>query len=91
MVLQFGINMLVPICLMSALGVYLDTRYDTTYWTVLFFFIGAVSGGQNVYRLARRIYTQENQQAHTVSGQEESDCKAKADNVKCFLLLRAIF
>ena len=56
MVLQFGIQMLVPICMMSALGIYLDRRFDTSYWMVILFFVGAIAGGQNVFRLARRVY-----------------------------------
>ena len=56
MVLQFGINMLVPICMMSALGIYLDRRFGTSYWMVILFFAGAIAGGQNVFRLARRVY-----------------------------------
>ena len=56
MVLQFGINMLVPICMMSALGIYLDQCLGTSYWMVVLFFVGAIAGGQNVFRLARRIY-----------------------------------
>ena len=56
MVLQFGINMLVPICMMSALGIYLDQRFGTSYWMVILFFVGAIAGGQNVFRLARNVY-----------------------------------
>lgn len=48
--------MLVPICLMSALGIYLDRRFDTSFWMVLLFFVGAVAGGQNVYRMAKQVY-----------------------------------
>ena len=46
LIMQFGINMLVPICLMSAAGI----------WMILLFCMGAVAGGQNVYRMARTIY-----------------------------------
>lgn len=56
-VTQFGIHMLVPICLMSALGIYLDRKLDTSFIMILFFFIGAVAGAQNVYRLAKNIYS----------------------------------
>ncbi len=56
MVMQFGINMLVPICLMSALGIWLDRKFDTSFWMILLFFVGAVAGGQNVYRMARQVY-----------------------------------
>ena len=56
MITQFGVNMLVPICLMSALGIYLDRRFNTSFWMVLLFFAGAIAGGQNVYRMAKQIY-----------------------------------
>ncbi len=56
MVTQFGLNMLVPICAMSAAGVWLDRKLDTSFLTILFFVAGAVAGGQNVYRMARRMY-----------------------------------
>lgn len=56
MVMQFGINMLVPICLMSALGVWLDRKFDTSCWMILLFIVGAVAGGQNVWRMARQVY-----------------------------------
>lgn len=59
LVLQFGINMLVPICIMSAVGIFLDKKLGTSYLMVLFFFIGAIAGGQNVYRMAKQIYQSE--------------------------------
>ncbi len=56
LITQFGINMLVPIGMMSALGIFLDKKLDTSFLMVLFFFIGAIAGGQNVYRLAKKVY-----------------------------------
>mgnify|MGYP001093000700 CR=1 FL=1 len=55
MITQFGLNMIVPICMMSALGGWLDGKLGTSWLTILFFVIGAVAGGQNVYRMARRM------------------------------------
>ena len=55
MVTQFGLNMIVPIGMMSALGVWLDGKLGTSWLTILFFGIGAVAGGQNVYRMAKRM------------------------------------
>ena len=52
---QFGINMLVPIGLMLMLGVWLDRRLGTSWLTIVFFFVGAIAGGQNIYRMARRL------------------------------------
>lgn len=56
LITQFGINMLVPICMLSALGIYLDKRLNTSFMVILLFFVGAIAGGQNVYRMAKRIY-----------------------------------
>lgn len=56
MVTQFGLNMIVPICAMSAAGVWLDRKLGTSYLTILFFAVGAIAGGQNVYRMAKRMY-----------------------------------
>lgn len=56
LITQFGLNMLVPIGMLSALGCFLDQRLDTYYWTPLLFFIGAIAGGQNVYRMAKKVY-----------------------------------
>lgn len=56
LVTQFGINMLVPICLMTALGMFLDDKLGTCWLVILFFVMGAAAGGQNVYRMARQVY-----------------------------------
>lgn len=56
LIMQFGINMIVPIGVLSALGIWLDKRMDTSFWTVVLFFIGAVAGGQNVYRMAKPLF-----------------------------------
>lgn len=61
MITQFGLNMIVPICMMTALGVWLDKRLGTRWLTILFFVIGAVAGGQNIYRMAKRMYGGEEQ------------------------------
>lgn len=37
LIMQFGINMLVPICLMSAAGVWLDKHFGTNFWMILLF------------------------------------------------------
>ena len=61
MITQFGLNMIVPICAMSALGVWLDGKLGTSWLTILFFAVGAVAGGQNVYRMARHMCGEEAQ------------------------------
>lgn len=62
---QFSINMLVPIGMMTYLGMYLDERFGTSYLVILLFFLGAIAGGQNVYRMAKKIYgKKEKQEEH---------------------------
>lgn len=51
---QFGINMLVPIFLCSFLGNFIDEKLGTNYVMIIMFFIGAIAGGYNVYRLSKR-------------------------------------
>jgi predicted F0F1-ATPase subunit len=55
MIMQFGLNMLVPICMLSAVGIWLDGRLGTSCFTIILFVVGALAGGQNIYRMARRI------------------------------------
>ncbi len=56
LILQFGINMLVPIAMMTAAGIFLDKKFETSFLTIVLFFVGAVAGAQNVYRMAREVY-----------------------------------
>lgn len=58
---QFGINMLVPIGLMTFLGIYLDKRLGTSYLVILLFFVGALAGGRNVYQMAKKFFGKKEQ------------------------------
>ncbi len=53
---QFGINMVVPIAMCSALGYFLDEKLGTSFFIIIFFFVGALAGATNIYIFARRIY-----------------------------------
>lgn len=55
MVFQFGINMLVPIFICTLFGVWLGNKLDRDWIAIPLFFIGAVAGGQNVYRMAKKF------------------------------------
>ena len=59
---QFGIMMLVPIGMMFALGYWLDGKLGTQIFTILFFVVGVLAGFGNIFRLARKIYQQENRE-----------------------------
>lgn len=60
LVFQFGLNMLVPIFMCCALGIWLGRRTGISWMMIPFFFIGALAGGTNVYRMAKRIYERDN-------------------------------
>jgi F0F1-type ATP synthase assembly protein I len=56
-ILQFGINMLVPILLCTFLGIFLDRILGTSFIVIILFFLGALAGGRNVYIFAKQIYS----------------------------------
>ena len=56
MISQCGINMIVPIFLMSALGIWLDGKLATSYWMVVLFFVGAIAGFRNVYIVMKSFW-----------------------------------
>lgn len=53
MVLQFGINMLVPIFMCTMAGVWLGDEFDIDWIVIPLFFVGALAGYTNVYKMAR--------------------------------------
>lgn len=53
---QFAVHILVPIFLCSFLGYWLDQKIGTGFLFILFFFLGALAGGRNVFLLARKVY-----------------------------------
>ena len=68
MIFQFGINMIVPIAICVALGVWLGNRFDISWIVIPLFFVGALAGFTNIFKLAKRI------------GQQKD--KRKVSNVK---------
>jgi F0F1-type ATP synthase assembly protein I len=67
LILQFGLNMIVPIFLCTMLGVWLGNRYDIPIITVPLFIIGALAGFTNIFKMAKKIYGQD--------GDREKDVK----------------
>lgn len=66
LVFQFGLNMLVPIFMCCAVGIWIGNRTGITWMMIPFFFIGALAGGTNVYRMARKIYERDNKDKRNV-------------------------
>ena len=56
LILQFGLNMIVPIMLCLMLGVWIGRKYDILWITVPLFIMGALAGFNNIYRMAKKIY-----------------------------------
>ena len=56
MILQISITMLVPILICSLGGAWLDGKFGTKWIGVVGFFLGAIAGFQNVYRLVKRYF-----------------------------------
>ena len=57
MVFQFGINMIVPIFLCCLLGIWIGDKTGISWMMIPFFFIGALAGFTNIYKMARKIYS----------------------------------
>ena len=53
MILQFGLNMIVPIAICMALGIWLDKKYDMPWVILILFFAGALAGFTSIYKLAK--------------------------------------
>lgn len=74
---QFGINMLVPIFLCSFLGIYIDRKLGTDFFVIILFFVGAVSGGYNIYRFSKKNMKKTDPSAPYLHGASISDSKSK--------------
>lgn len=51
LIMQLGLNVMVPIALCVAVGVLIDNHFGT-YWTIPLIFLGMAAGARNAYRLA---------------------------------------
>ena len=54
-VLQFTLNMLVPIAMCMALGIWLDDTYDMPWVIIVLFFVGAFAGFTSIYKMAKPL------------------------------------
>ncbi|MBQ8040274.1 MAG: AtpZ/AtpI family protein [Lachnospiraceae bacterium] len=53
LVTQFTLNMLVPIGMCMAVGVWLDDKYDMPWVIIVLFFVGALAGFTNIFKMAK--------------------------------------
>ena len=55
LVTEFSIHMIVPIFLCTFLGIWIDGKAGTSYWVIILFFVGALAGFNNIYKLATKV------------------------------------
>lgn len=56
LILQFGLNMIVPIFMCTMFGVWLGRKYGIPVITVPLFIVGALAGFTNIFKMAKKIY-----------------------------------
>ena len=80
MIMQFGINMLVPILACTLFGAWLGEKVNISWLAIPFFVIGALAGMRNVFLFARRIYQPKEHSGH--SGNKKKKKEKERSNVK---------
>lgn len=55
MVLQFGLNMIIPIVMCMALGIWIGDKYDMDWIAIPFFFIGALAGYTSIFKMVKKF------------------------------------
>ena len=71
MVLQFGLNMLVPIVLCLALGIWLGDKYDIDWIVIPLFFVGALAGFNSIFRMAKGFLKDSDPKKNRVTKKEQ--------------------
>ncbi len=60
LITQLGLVMISSVGMATALGLWLDRRLGTGFFTVILFFVGAAAGGQGIYRLVKKADRDDN-------------------------------
>lgn len=55
-VMQFSLNMIVPIFGCTLLGSYLDERFSTNFLALIGFFLGAAAGYTSIYKAVKKRF-----------------------------------
>ena len=80
LIMQFGINMIVPIFICTWLGVWLSDKTGYGILTVLLFAAGAAAGIQNCYRITKRMIAREQTKKGSREIAEEIVAQAQKGN-----------
>ena len=83
--LQFGINMIVPILLCTFAGIFLDRLFSTSFIVIIMFFLGAMAGFRNIFVFAKNMNKKTTHLGsdadQVVSGNSEEDFAETMDRV----------
>lgn len=79
-IMQFGINMLVPIFLCTFLGIYLDKWLGTNFIVIIMFFLGAAAGARNIYIFAKSVYDKPKGPQYSTYDNTPSDSSKKTSS-----------
>ena len=70
MVLQFGLNMIIPIAMCIGLGVWLGDKYDMDWIVIPLFFVGALAGYTSIFKMVKQYLAKINRRT-----KKENDVK----------------
>ena len=56
LILQFGLNMIVPIVMCTLFGTWIGRKYDMLWIVIPLFIMGALAGFTNIFKMAKKIY-----------------------------------
>lgn len=56
MIIQFSLNMIVPILMCTLCGVWIGEKFHMPAITIPLFLIGALAGFRNIFIMAKKIY-----------------------------------
>jgi len=82
LITQFGINMIVPTLMMSAFGWFLDRKLHTSWIMVVFFFLGAIAGWQNVCRMVKPLLKSSDKRAGLSEKNDEATDDTQRKDVR---------
>lgn len=94
MVTQIGISMLVPIFLCLFFGRFLDERFGTGCWFLIFLFLGIAAAFRNIFHLLKPFFAadlerEKQQQAYLSDGAKEQFPASKEEQASGVLLRRS--
>lgn len=81
LVVQIGLNMIVPILGLTVFGAWLGERVGQSWVAIPFFVLGVLSGGTSVYRLVRK-YLKRPQDANGDGGESDAKDESEVDDAK---------